>query len=67
VPILEVVELLDGHHVDGADEYAYEYGRLAGALPFADLKLQAHINDAARAADQADDFSVEIRRGRAGF
>ncbi|MBL8708341.1 MAG: DUF4105 domain-containing protein [Rhodospirillaceae bacterium] len=49
------------------DEYAYEHGRLAGDLPFAELKLQAHINDAARAADQAADFSRQIRLGRAGF
>lgn len=49
------------------DEYAYEHGRLAGGLPFPDLKAQAHINDAARMADQAADFSVQIRRGRAGF
>jgi hypothetical protein len=49
------------------DEYAYEHGRLAGNLPFPELKAQAHINDAARTADQAADFSVQIRKGRAGF
>lgn len=49
------------------DEYAYEHGRLAGDLPFAELKRQAHINDAARAADQAADFSRQIRLGREGF
>ncbi len=49
------------------DEYAYQHGRLAGGLPFAELKTQAHINDAAHAADQAADFSTQIRRNRAGF
>lgn len=50
-----------------ADEYAYQYGRLAGNLRFPELKAQAHINGAARVADQATDFSVAIRKGRAGF
>ncbi|WP_374313346.1 DUF4105 domain-containing protein [Dongia sp.] len=49
------------------DEYAYQHGRLAGALPFDELKARAHINDAARAAGQAPDFSARIRAGRAGF
>lgn len=50
-----------------SDEFAYQYGRLAGDLPFAALRQQAHINDAARAADGAPDFSARIRAGRAGF
>jgi hypothetical protein len=49
------------------DEYAYEHGRLAGNLPFTELKAQAHINDAARLADQLMDFSAQLRQGRAGF
>ena len=49
------------------DEFAYQKGRLAGGLPFDQLKQQAHINDAARAADQSDQFSRLIREGRAGF
>jgi hypothetical protein len=49
------------------DEFAYEHGRLAGNLPFDQLKRQAHINDAARAADQSEQFSTLIREGRAGF
>lgn len=49
------------------DEFAYQYGRLAGDLPFEDLKRQAHINDAARAADASSAFSRLIRQGRAGF
>ena len=50
-----------------SDEFAYQYGRLAGGLPFGALKRQAHINDAARAADQSPLFSRLIREGRAGF
>ena len=50
-----------------SDEYAYQHGRLAGDLPFDELKARAHINDAARAADQAPDFSARIRTGRSGF
>jgi hypothetical protein len=51
-----------------SDEFAYQYGRIVdGGLPFLDLKRQAHINDAARAADQAPDFSARIRAGRVGF
>jgi hypothetical protein len=49
------------------DEFAYENGRLAGDLPFEQLKAQAHINDAARAADASPQFSDLIRAGRAGF
>ena len=51
-----------------SDEFAYEYGRFAsGDLPFPVLKQQAHINEAARAADQAADFSARIRQDRVGF
>jgi hypothetical protein len=51
-----------------SDEFAYEYGRfISGDMPFPALKQQAHINEAARAADQAGDFSVRIRQGRVGF
>ena len=49
------------------DEFAYANGRFVGDLPFPALKLQAHINDAARAADQAPDFSARVREGRVGF
>ena len=55
--------LLDGH----GDEMMYERGDLAGDLPFAELKAQALINGAARAADAAPDFSRRIRAGRQGF
>ncbi len=50
-----------------ADRMLYEWGYLAGDLPFARLKAQAHINEAARAAGDAPDFSRRIRAGRAGF
>ncbi len=50
-----------------ADQMAYERGHLAGDLPFDELKRRAHINDAARAADQSPDFSRRIRLGRPGF
>jgi hypothetical protein len=50
-----------------ADEFAYQNGRFAGDLSFAQLKQQAHINDAARAADASPQFSDLIRVGRAGF
>jgi hypothetical protein len=49
------------------DEFAYQHGSFAGDLPFDQLKRQAHINDAARAADGSDRFSDLIRQGRAGF
>ena len=56
--------LLNGH----ADRMLYERGDLAtGNLPFDQLKEQAHINAAARAAGEAPDFSRRIREGRAGF
>lgn len=50
-----------------ADEMLYEHGDLAGDLPFDDLKSRALINPAARAADQASDFSDRIRQDRPGF
>jgi hypothetical protein len=52
--------LLSGY----APEYAYDAGRLGGALPFAELKRLAHINAAAHAADGAPDFSRRIRVAR---
>lgn len=49
------------------DEMMYERGMLAGGLPFAELKQNARINDAAKAADDSPDFSQRIRAGRPGF
>ncbi|HEY5743323.1 MAG TPA: DUF4105 domain-containing protein [Terrimicrobiaceae bacterium] len=51
-----------------ADELLFERGALAtGGLPFAELKARALINDAAKAADAAPDFSRLIRTGLPGF
>ena len=54
--------LLSGH----AAEYVYERGRLDTSLPFAELQRRSRINDAARAADRAPDFSRRIRVGLPG-
>ena len=63
-PQLDWRVLLNGR----ADQMLYERGDLAtGNLPFAQLKQQAHINAAARVANDAPDFSRRIREGRAGF
>ena len=51
--------LLSGH----VPEYLYELGRLDTRLPFAELKRRSQINAAARAADDAADFSTRIRVG----
>lgn len=40
---------------------------MSDGLPFDELKRRAHINDAARAADQSLEFSTLIRAGRPGF
>jgi hypothetical protein len=50
------------------DEMMYERGGLVtDGLPLPALKKQAHINAAARAADDSRDFSILIRKGRVGF
>jgi len=50
------------------DEMMYENGELiTGGLSFPQLKEQAHINPAARSADDGLDFSKLIRDGRVGF
>jgi hypothetical protein len=49
------------------DQLMYERGQLAGGLPFAELKERAHINAAARAANDAPDWSERVRAGRPGF
>jgi hypothetical protein len=50
------------------DEMLYEHGRLVtGGLSLRALKAQAHINAAARAADNSPDWSKLIRVGRVGF
>ncbi len=55
--------LLNGY----LDQLLYEKGVLAGNLPFTGLKQAAHINAAARAANNAPDFSTRIRANRPGF
>ncbi|HXZ79655.1 MAG TPA: DUF4105 domain-containing protein [Terriglobales bacterium] len=50
-----------------SDEMLYEDGALAGELPFPELKRRAYINPAARAANDAPDFSERIRERRPGF
>ncbi len=50
------------------DEMMYEHGGLVtGGLALPALKEQAHINAAAKAADDASDFSKAIRIVRVGF
>jgi hypothetical protein len=43
------------------DSYLYHSGRVDTTLPFDELRLRSLINDAARAADGAPDFSQRIR------
>jgi hypothetical protein len=45
----------------------YEHHVLAGDLPFAELKARSLIDERARAADDAPDFSNRIRAGLPGF
>ncbi|MGO8836056.1 MAG: DUF4105 domain-containing protein [Limisphaerales bacterium] len=55
--------LVNGH----LDELLYERGMIVTNLPFAELKKMSNINARARAADQAADFSQQIRKGLPGF
>jgi hypothetical protein len=43
------------------DGYLYNSGRIDTTLPFDELRRRSRINEAARAADQAPDFSQRIR------
>jgi hypothetical protein len=50
------------------DEMMYDKGHLVSdGLPLPELKARAHINEAARAANNDPDFSAKIRKGRPGF
>jgi hypothetical protein len=51
--------LLSGY----APLYTYELGRLDTRLPYDELKRRSQVNEAARAADGAADFSQRIRAG----
>jgi len=53
----ELRHLLNGL-VDG---YLYDSGRIDTTLPFDELRRRSLINEAARAADGASDFSQRIR------
>lgn len=45
--------------------YLYERGMLDNGLSFAELQRRSHVNERARAADQAADFSRRIRQAPA--
>lgn len=50
-----------------AADHAYTTGALDTSLPFSELKRRGHINERARAADAAPDFSAKIRAGMPGL
>jgi hypothetical protein len=50
-----------------ADEMLYELGALDHSFPFEELRRRSRINEAARAAGDAPDFSTRIRQGLPGF
>ncbi len=54
--------LLSGH----VPEYLYGLGKLDTSLAFPELKRRSRVNAAAQAADQARDFSRQIRVGLPG-
>ena len=49
------------------DELLYERGNLDQSVPFAELKQRSHINERAKAANDAPDFSARIRAGVPGM
>jgi hypothetical protein len=63
IPHLDWRLLLNGK----SDEFLYQNGYLVADLPFAELRARAHVNSAARAANDTPDFSQRIREGRPGF
>jgi hypothetical protein len=51
------------HIVNGwSDRYLYRAGALYTNLPFEELRRRSHINEAAQAAGNAEDFSERIRK-----
>jgi hypothetical protein len=50
-----------------APDHAYSTGVLDRSLPFDELKRRSRINDRARAAGDAPDFSARIREGMPGM
>lgn len=56
------------HFLNGLiDAYLYGLGILDNSLPFLELRQRSHINDAARAAGDAEDFSAKIRQSLPGM
>ncbi len=52
------------HLLNGlVDQYLYATGALVTSLPFAELRRRSRITAAAKAAADAEDFSVRIREG----
>jgi hypothetical protein len=49
------------------DEFVYQHGGFASHLPFPELKAMSLIDSKAQAADQAPDFSLQIRAGLPSF
>jgi len=49
------------------DELLYERGAIDRALPFAELKRISRVNERAKAAGEAEDFSKKIREGLPGM
>jgi len=57
-----------GHLLNGwIDRYLFHAGFVDTTLPFAELRERSWINDAAKAAGDAPDFSERIRAGRPGM
>jgi hypothetical protein len=48
-------------------EFLYEQKRVDTLLPFAELKRRSRINEPAKAADKAENFSQRIRAGLPGI
>ena len=55
---LDIRHILNGW----SDRYLYRAGLLDTSLPFAELRERSRINDVARAAGNAEDFSERIRK-----
>ena len=50
-----------------ADQMLYERGVIDRSLPFAELRRISHVNERAKAANDAEDFSEKIREGLPGM
>lgn len=49
------------------DELLYERGAIDNSLPFPELRRLSHVNERAKAANDAEDFSEKIRVGLPGM